>query len=72
MTAFAAAVDGGSAQVSGTGPFGNGSAGFGVGHAAGAGAGVSGMATYTWYRGSQALGDLPDQMQAIFRNVTRQ
>jgi hypothetical protein len=68
VSAFAAAIKGGSAQITGTGPFGNGSMGGAGGLAAGAGAGVSGMLTYTWYEGKYDLKDLPKDIQDMLRS----
>jgi RHS repeat-associated protein len=62
---FAAAIHGASGQIHGSGPFGNGAAGAAVGYAAGVGAGVSGMLTYTWYRGEYDLKNLPYDVLSI-------
>jgi hypothetical protein len=60
VSAFAAAAtEGATVQVAGTGPFGNGSMGFGGGYAVGGGAGVSGMLTRTKYTGTYDLRHLP-------------
>jgi len=67
VSAFAAAVKGASGQVSGSGPFGNGAMGVAGGLAVGAGAGVSGMLTYTWYEGKYSLKDLPKDIQEKFQ-----
>ena len=57
VTAFAAAGKGATAQVSGAPAYG--AAGSAAGYAAGAGFGISGMGTYTWYEGSYDLNNLP-------------
>jgi RHS repeat-associated protein len=62
VSAFVAAIHGVSGQVAGTGPFGNGAAGGAIGYAAGAGAGISGMLAYTWYRGEYDLNNLPNDI----------
>jgi RHS repeat-associated protein len=69
VSAFAAAIKGGSVQITGTGPFGNGSMGGAGGLAAGAGAGISGMLTYTWYEGKYDLKDLPKDIQDMFQSL---
>lgn len=62
-------LEGVAAQYAGTGPFGNGAAGGAAGWAGGVGAGVSGLLTYTWYRDSYNLKDLPRWVRERFRPV---
>jgi hypothetical protein len=54
-SAFAAAGHGVGLQVAGTGPYGGGEVGVAAGYAAGAGAGISGIGTYTWYNGMENI-----------------
>jgi len=62
VSAFVAAGPGASAQVSGTGPFGDGAAGGGLGVVGGVGGGISGMLTYTWYQGAFNINELSDEI----------
>jgi hypothetical protein len=64
VTGFAAAGKGFSGQVIGTGQssLGDYAFGTGLGYAAGAGAGITGMLTYTWYKGTWDLSDLPSDL----------
>ena len=59
VSAFAAAGSGASLQVTGTGPFDGYAFGAAGGYSAGAGAGISGLVTHTWYQGTWNLSDLP-------------
>ena len=65
VTSFAAAGKGISAQVTGTGQSSVGDYAFGAawGYAGGAGYGISGLLTYTWYQGTWALKDLPSALK---------
>ena len=65
VSGFAAAVHGVSAQITGTGPAGTGAGGAAVGYAAGGGAGISGMGTYTWYEGRYDLSNLPEDLRNL-------
>jgi len=64
-SAFAAAIKGWSAQASWTRPFGIFPDGVASGPAFGYGAGISGMVTYTWYRGEYDLNNLPSDILKI-------
>jgi RHS repeat-associated protein len=63
VSAFAAAGPGVSADISGTGPFGNGAAGATVGVAGGAGAGIAGELSRTWLTGTYNVSALPSNIK---------
>jgi RHS repeat-associated protein len=69
FNAFAAAGKGVSGSLTGTSVWGNGEAGWGVGPAAGGGAGVSGIVTYSWYKGKTHV--LPESVQGMVNDIAR-
>lgn len=68
VSAFAAAGKGGAIQITGTGPFGNGAMGAVGGVAGGVGAGVSGLATYTWLVGEGDLKSVSGKVLEALRH----
>ena len=66
---FATAIHGGTVQYSGSGPQDTTFTSSGMGYAAGAGFGLSGMGTYTWYHSSSNLSNLSNKIQNAFKSV---
>ena len=67
VNAFAAAGWGVAAQASGTSWFGSGEAGVAAGVAAGAGASISGLVTYSWYGGTAKY--LPESVERLVKEL---
>ncbi|MCI5193972.1 MAG: hypothetical protein D3915_12750 [Candidatus Electrothrix sp. AU1_5] len=64
-SAFVAIETGISAQIAGTGPFGNGSTGVATGSVVGMGAGISSLITYTRYKGKYKPNNLSKYLMEI-------
>jgi RHS repeat-associated protein len=67
VNAFAAAGKGVAGQTSGTSWFGSGEAGVAAGVAAGAGASISGLVTYSWYGGKAKY--LPESVEKLVKEL---
>jgi len=66
VNGFAAAGHGAAGNVTGSGPSDNSYRQAGGGYAAGAGAGISGQGTYTWYKGKISANELPQNVKEIY------
>lgn len=70
VSSFAAAGKGVAGSVTGTSFWGNGEHGWAVGPAGGAGAGVSGIVTRSWYRGKGHV--VPDEVRDMVNELIKQ
>lgn len=66
VSGFAAAGNGAAFNVAGSGPQSTTYVGAAGGYAAGAGAGVAGMVTYTWHRKTYKFDAAPDMVKKAF------
>ena len=67
---FATAIHGVTGQISGSGPFSDSPyISIGVGYAAGAGAGISGLGTYTWFDTKYSFDNAPKELRDVLNPI---